>query len=305
MWAEGMEHDGKGVLRIGLFSRLTAISVRMLRYYQEQHVLEPCAIDPFTGHRFYAPSQLTQAHWIVRLRDAGLPVSEIGEIMANRGDPERLRAIMSAHGERLSAQRSRLEAMSAAFDRMNAYLQESTMDINVRQIRMPAMTVAALRRVLPSYGDEGQLWQEIGPLMEASGVQLPGHDEGIGGATFLDPEYRESDVDVEVWLQVAAPFTPVAPLGCHQVPARDVVVATLLGSYDGMPEVTAALGAHIAAHDLRTGPMFNIYRVSPAQNLDPASWVTDVCFPILGGEVAARHPREGDWFFDGRGRPAS
>ncbi|MDR0592556.1 MAG: MerR family transcriptional regulator [Bifidobacteriaceae bacterium] len=275
-----MEHRPEGLLRIGLFSRLTAISVRMLRHYQEQRVLEPAVVDPFTGHRFYGPAQLTQAHWIVRLRDAGLPVSEIGQVMANRGDPERLRAIMSGHGERLVGERARLDAMSAAFDRINAFLQESTMDIDVRRIHMPAMTVAALRRILPSYNDEGALWQEIGPLMARSGAAMPGPDQALGGATVLDPEYRESDVDVEVWLRVDAPFTPVAPLECREFPARDCVVATLLGSYDAMPEVTAAIGAHIAAHDLRTGPMFNIYRVSPAQNPDPAAWVTDVCFPI-------------------------
>ncbi|MDR0625809.1 MAG: MerR family transcriptional regulator [Bifidobacteriaceae bacterium] len=275
-----MEHQQEGLLRIGLFSRLTAISVRMLRHYQEQRVLEPAAIDPFTGHRFYAPDQLTRAHWIVRLRDAGLPVSEIGEVMANRGDPERLRAIMSGHGERLAGERARLNDMSAAFDRISAYLRESTMDINVRQIQMPAMTVAARRRVLPSYNDEGDLWQEISQLMARSGAVLTSRDECVSGATFLDPEYRESDADVEVWLRVVAPFTPVAPLECKEVPARDAVVATLVGSYDGMPEVTAALGTHIAAHNLRTGPMFNIYRVTPAQNPDPAAWVTDVCFPI-------------------------
>lgn len=273
-----MDHNGEGLLRIGLFSRLTAISIRMLRYYQEQRVLEPAMIDPFTGHRFYAPEQLTEAHWIKRLRDAGLPVSEISEAMAHRGDPERLRSIMSHHGERLLDERARLDAMSTAFDHMNAYLKESTMDINVRRVHMPAMTVAALRRVLPSYREEGALWQEIGPLMEHSKARLS--RETIGGATFHDPEYRETDVDVEVWLRVEAPFVPKAPLECRETPARELAVATLRGSYDGMPEVTAALGAYIAAHDLSTGPMFNIYRVSPAQNPDPAAWVTEVCFPI-------------------------
>ena len=277
-----MEHHGEGLLRIGLFSRLTAISVRMLRHYQDHHILEPAVIDPFTGRRFYSPAQLTDAHWIVRLRDAGLPVSEIGAVLANRGEPERLRVIMSAHGERLRGERARLDEMSAAFDRIHTYLQESTMDINVRQIQMPAMTVAALRRVLPSYGDEGELWQEIGPLMAQSTAAMLSPGEGVGGASFLDPEYRESDVDVEVWVQVAAPFTPVAPLECREVPAREVVVATLLGSYDGMAEVTSAIGAYIAGHELQTGSMFNIYRVGPAQNPDPATWVTDVCFPIVG-----------------------
>jgi len=275
-----MDHDER-LLRIGLFSRLAAISVRMLRYYQEQHVLEPAAVDPFTGRRSYAPAQLTDAHWITRLRDAGMPVSEIAEIMASRSDPERVRAIMSAHGDRLAAEQERLGRMSAAFERINAYLKESTMDINVRQIHMPAMTVAALRRVLPSYNDEGQLWQEIVPLMERSGLVLPEHDEGLGGTTYLDPEYRESDVDVEVWIRVPAPFTPVAPLECREVPEREVVVATLRGSYDGMPEATAAIGGYIAAHNLRTGPMFNIYRVGPAHNPDPSTWVTDACFPVI------------------------
>lgn len=275
-----MDNDDQ-LLRIGLFSTLTAISVRMLRHYQERRVLEPARIDPFTGHRYYSPAQLTDAHWIVRLRDAGLGINEIGQVMANREDPERLRLILSAHGQRLESDLARLESRRHVFRQINTYLQESTMDIDVRQIHMPEMIVASLRRVLASYGDEGALWQEIGPLMAASGVGMPDHGEGVGGATFYDAEYRESDVDVEVWLQVPSSFTPVAPLECRIIAPREVVVATLRGSYDGMPEVTAAVGAHIAANRLSVGPMFNIYRVSPAQSPDPSTWVTDVCFPII------------------------
>lgn len=51
-----------------------------------------------------------------------------------------------------------------------------------------------------------------------------------------------------------------------------------------MPSVTSAIGAFIAENRLRTGPMFNIYRVSPAQNPDPSSWITDVCFPSSPGD---------------------
>ncbi|WP_269471449.1 MerR family transcriptional regulator [Actinomyces slackii] len=159
-----------------MFSRLTAISVRMLRHYQEQGVLTPFAVDPFTGHRYYHPDQLVDAHWITRLREAGLPVAQIREVMADRDDPERLSGLLSAHAEHLRAEHARLGEMSAA---------------------------------------------------------------------------------------------------------RDVIVATLHGSYDGVPEATAVLGSYVAAHDLRTGPMFNIYRVSPAQDPDPAAWVTDVCLPVI------------------------
>ena len=152
----------------------------------------------------------------------------------------------------------------------------------VRVEKLPEMTIAALRRVLPDYASEGLLWQELMPLAVQSGVTYPA--DGIGGATFHDPEYVEQDVDVEVWLQVAAPFEPTLPLTCRTIPASDVVMSTLWGDYSQMPAITAAIGSYLAEHQLQTGPMFNIYRVGPAQNPDPSSWVTEVCFPIIASK---------------------
>lgn len=37
------------MLKIGEFSKLTQISIRMLRYYDEMGLLKPAAIDPTTG----------------------------------------------------------------------------------------------------------------------------------------------------------------------------------------------------------------------------------------------------------------
>lgn len=47
-----MDH-GERMLRIGTFSTLSRISVRMLRYYQEHDVLVPARTDPFSGYRYY------------------------------------------------------------------------------------------------------------------------------------------------------------------------------------------------------------------------------------------------------------
>lgn len=72
--------------------------------------------------------------------------------MSNRGDLEGLRITTSNHRER-----ARLDEMSAAFDRMNTYFQDSTMIINVRRMHMPVMTIASLRRILLSDAEEGEL----------------------------------------------------------------------------------------------------------------------------------------------------
>ena len=40
------------MLKIGEFSKLSRISVRMLRHYDEIGLLTPGEIDPFSGYRY-------------------------------------------------------------------------------------------------------------------------------------------------------------------------------------------------------------------------------------------------------------
>lgn len=276
-----MDHDD-GLLRIGVFSTLSRISVRMLRHYQEHGLLVPDAVEPHTGYRSYAPARLDEARRVVLLRDAGFSIEATARLLADAGDPSRVEAAIATHRLELQADRDQVDARLLALDRVGPALEEMvsmTANIEVRPAHLPETTVATLRRRLDSYADEGVLWQEVMPLVGRSGAAFaPG---GAAGATFYDEDYRESDVDVEVWVEVAAPFEAVPRLTCRVQPARDVVTATLLGSYEQMPEVMGALGAYVAERGLATREMFNIYRVGPTQDPDPAAWVTDVYLTVV------------------------
>lgn len=272
-----MDHDDR-LLRIGAFSTLSRISVRMLRYYQACGVLAPARTDPSSGYRYYRADQLVDAHLVVQLRDAGFPVASIAQLVASTA-PARTEAAIAAQRAELLRQQDALRGQLLALDRVSTALRGHLAMTDVAITTLPQMTVAGLRRIISDYNAEGVLWQEIMSLLGRSGPRLPGG--GICGATYYDADYREADVDVEVWLQVSAPFDATPPLECRTLPAQRIVTATVRGDYSQMPTATTAIGAYIAEHGLRTGPMFNIYRVSPAQNSDPSSWVTDVCFPIL------------------------
>ncbi len=273
-----MDHEQQELLRIGLFSTLSRISVRMLRHYQEQGVLKPAYVDPFNGHRYYRSEQLDHARLVVQLRDAGFSIEAITAVLSSVTDPAKVEAAVENQRRELSRRRDELHGQLAALGHVSAALKGRPEMTDVTMVTLPEMTLASLRRIIPTYGDEGVLWQEMMPLLEQSKVSFPAG--GISGASFHDPDYRENDVDVEVWIQVTEAFRPVAPLACRNEPERQVVMATLHGDYSQMPDVTGAIGTYITEHQLQTGPMFNIYRVSPAQNPDPSSWVTDVCFPI-------------------------
>ena len=56
------------MFKIGEFSKLSRISIRMLRHYDEIGLLVPEHIDPWTGYRRYAAAQLLTASRITALR---------------------------------------------------------------------------------------------------------------------------------------------------------------------------------------------------------------------------------------------
>ena len=55
------------MFRIGEFSRLTQVSVRMLRHYDEVGLLRPAQIDEATGYRLYSVQQIPMVQKIVLL----------------------------------------------------------------------------------------------------------------------------------------------------------------------------------------------------------------------------------------------
>ena len=78
------------MLKIGYFSKLSRISIRMLRHYDEIGLLKPAEIDPFTGYRYYSEDQLSVANRITALKDMGFGLSDIGEILLCADDSAQL-----------------------------------------------------------------------------------------------------------------------------------------------------------------------------------------------------------------------
>lgn len=79
------------MLKIGDFSKLSRVSIRMLRHYDEIGLLIPEFTDPFTGYRHYGEAQLTAANRITALRDMGFGLVAIAELMRRSEDTEAFR----------------------------------------------------------------------------------------------------------------------------------------------------------------------------------------------------------------------
>ncbi|MFY4717851.1 MerR family transcriptional regulator [Streptomyces sp. LaBMicrA B280] len=70
------------LLTIGAFARVSRLSPKALRLYDELDLLRPARVDPGTGYRYYAVGQLGRARLVAWLRRLGMPLAEIRAVCA-------------------------------------------------------------------------------------------------------------------------------------------------------------------------------------------------------------------------------
>jgi DNA-binding transcriptional MerR regulator len=111
-----MLRDMDGLLSIGRFARLAGLSVGALRHYHEHGLLAPTRIDPDTGYRSYARSQLDDARLVARLRELGLSLTDVRDFLA---------ADAAERRRRLADHRSRMLAVLARSQRQIHWLNRA------------------------------------------------------------------------------------------------------------------------------------------------------------------------------------
>ena len=67
--------------KIGEFSSMSKTTIKTLRYYEKENLIKPVYIDQNTGYRYYETSQLVELSKIVHLRQAGLSIKDIKNIL--------------------------------------------------------------------------------------------------------------------------------------------------------------------------------------------------------------------------------
>src|SRR5262245_51996832 len=83
------------MLKIGEFSRLSQVTVKALRHYDDIGLLKPSQIDPFTSYRYYTLDQLSRLHRIMVLKELGLSLEQIVQIMTTDLSVDQLKGMLA------------------------------------------------------------------------------------------------------------------------------------------------------------------------------------------------------------------
>lgn len=259
---------------IGEFSRLTQLTVKTLHHYHDTGVLAPARIDPSSGYRHYATSQVPVAQLIRRLRELQLPLAQVREVVEARDPADRDR-VLRAHLDQLDHDLARGQRLVADLRQM--------LELPVAGLKVDYRFVPSFRAYAVSgrvRQDEIEAWcgatfGRLGQLAAVAGIAA------TPGATYDDAFFTEAAGEVVGFLPVAPDQPPLDGFERRDLPAGFFAVAAHEGPFTDFDRTYGALGSHAAEHcEVVPGPIRELYVVGPSDTGDPAGFRTEICWPI-------------------------
>jgi DNA-binding transcriptional MerR regulator len=256
------------MLQIAEFARLAGVSSKVLRDYDHLGLFRPAWVDPFTAYRRYSPAQLPELRRILALRDLGVGLTAIRQLVRGGAD---LRAVLEARRTALEAARRDIERRLAA---VGISIAEGTADVVVRDV--PAELVATLDAA-EAEGDEHLAFVALETRVRDLGVRAARPPGSI-----LDADRLEVFVPIR---------RAVAGLATRRLPAIRAATVLHRGSYATFGATEAALERWLAAAGLTpSGPTRILYlqfggeaelRLPPAYLVEsPTELVTELQVPV-------------------------
>ena len=187
------------VYSIGEFSKITGLTVKTLRFYQEAGVLAPSMVDEETGYRYYNADRIEAARVVSRLRDLDFPLAEIAQIVRGPADEGDLLERLGRHKEAVRSKARHYREVEAEIVRIittereaRTLMAQSTFAVEEKAV--DSMLIAGVR-MRGCYGDCGRGFAQIGRR----------YGRQICGKPFLlhyDTEYKADDADFEACMPI-------------------------------------------------------------------------------------------------------
>jgi DNA-binding transcriptional MerR regulator len=261
-------------LTIGEFAQMTRLSIRTLRRYHEAGLLEPATVDQYSNYRYYTSEQIPTAQVIHRLRELGMPLAEVKEMLTTP-DPDSRAALIAGHLHRLESELDRTKMAVSALRRL---LRPEPEQLPVELRSVPAMTVAGITGLIARAEVADWYAQAIAEL----GAMLAGRKvTGPFGGVYDNELFTQSHGHAVIYRPTAKPSARgrVRPV---TLPATELAVTVHHGPHSDLDVSYGRLGAYVAGNALAiAGPVREAYLVGPADTADEELWRTEIGWPIF------------------------
>lgn len=187
--------------RIGEFSKITQLSIKTLRYYDEIAILSPSMRDEATHYRYYNEADFQKAQMIQLLRRFDFSMMEIKDILEGLHTKEDLSYYIQEKQEFI---RQEIKAKEALLKQMDLLLEPQSQKslcqtYEVKRIKMPEMLVA-------SYRYRGN-YQEMSKYLSKMYQEIKGASSNQPPFNLYYDEAFEEQAEIEICIPIKKHFS--------------------------------------------------------------------------------------------------
>lgn len=260
--------------KIGMFAAMNHVTVKTLRFYEEQGLLIPALIHPETGYRYYTLSQMAVLHQITALKLAGFTLEEIARIHSGADE----KAVLLKKKSELLAKIADLTRQIAVVD---GYLSKKKIRLSAPVLikTIPETTVAFMRIRLESYDCLFDRMPEMGALMEKAGCTCALPEYCF--TNYLEPGYQGGEILVEICESVVEAKKETGALHFKTLPEIQAACVFHKGSYRTFSESYETVLRYIEENGYEIAGEIRESYIDGVWNKDDESeWLSEIQVPV-------------------------
>lgn len=248
------------MFKIGEFSKLSRVSVRMLRHYDQLGLLKPVQTDTFTNYRYYTADQLPRLNRILALRDLGFSLEQISGMLDEELSSEQMLGMFKLKRAEIEQQMQddqlKLSRLEARIHQLNRKKDTGMYDVILRNVGM---------ELVASYREVAEDDDRITSMFDELETYVARFDKARADkppfTIYHDAEYRETEIDAEVAVPLAFPIPGTEAIQVREMPVISTAACVVhSGSYATLYQAYNALLSWIEGNHYRMlGPIREVY----------------------------------------------
>lgn len=268
------------MFKIGEFSKLTQVSVRMLRYYDEMGLLKPAEVDKWTGYRMYSVEQIPILNKIIYMRDSGFNIAEIAVALDNDNEEFIVKQLDKKYEDiKNNIENEQMKLGKIALARKELLHGGNEMHYNVSIKSIPSYHVLSLRKVIPNYYAEGELWGELSTFAKQEDIDVSSNTFSI----YHDEDYKENNVDVEICVPIKKAGQSVGKFIFRYTEEVPAMACTMVyGEFSNIAGAYLAFAKWLQENSQykMSGPTRQIVHRGPWNEEDKDKYLTEIQIPL-------------------------
>ena len=175
--------------KIGDFSSMSKTTIKTLRYYEKEGLLKPVYVDLNTGYRYYETSQLMEISKIISLRQIGLSIKDIKNILNGYNMVEIL-------NKRKKELEDDLVLFNMELSKINYLLEGDNMKNEIFIKEIPSYVIYYCDGIISDFSKIPEFVLQAGEDCAKVNPNLKCITPDYCYISYLDGEYKEKDIKI-------------------------------------------------------------------------------------------------------------